>query len=132
MVATQLSLNFSPLPDTLLFIVRKRNYEEIPIISLQVNMKDFYGEIQWVNTSKEFSDEELIDGVNELLDTILDEDWLSLHRHFYSKKFSGFEVLLNRRIEPVVTSAMEVAVVRSWSVPKTDGARVIECTLKPI
>lgn len=130
MALTQLSLNFNPLPETVFLIVRKRSYEEIPFLRSKTSHIPLWGEIQWVNTSREFTDEEVIEGANELLDLMVEEDRIERNLIFYSKQFNGYEVLFTKKMEAIALSDYALEVVKSWEIEKSDGARVIECKLK--
>ena len=77
LVATQLSLNFSDA-EKILFIVRKRNYDEIPYLRSQIDISQFYGEIQIINPLQELTDDILIGGMNGLLDRMVFEDLIDL------------------------------------------------------
>lgn len=128
LVATQLSLNFSDA-EKILFIVRKRNYDEIPYLRSQIDISQFYGEIQIINPLQELTDDILISGANGLLDRMVFEDLIEEDLTFYSRKCNGFEVLFTKRMEEIALSSKALSVVRSWGIPKSDGARVIECEL---
>lgn len=130
MVLTQLSLDFS-LPATLMFVVRKRIFSEIPLLKKTTSHLPLFGEIQLIDDSSA-TDEEVINGVNKLLDFMIEEDLISQDLNFYSKQFAGFEVLLSKDIESVASSNYEIEVVKSREISNTDGARIIECCLKLI
>ncbi len=127
---TQLSLNFNPLLETVFLILRKRDYGEIPFLRSKTSNVPLWGEIQWVNTSREFTDEEVIEGANELLDLMVEEDRIERNLIFYSKQFNGYEVLFTKKMEAIALSDYALEAVKSWEIEKSDGARVIECKLK--
>lgn len=128
MVLTQLSLDFS-LPATLMFVVRKRIFSEIPVLKKATSHLPLFGEIQLIADSSA-TDEEVIKGANKLLDFMVDENLIGQDLYFYSKQFNDFEVLFSKEMDTVASSDYELEVVKVWAIPNTDGARVIECCLK--
>lgn len=130
MALTQLSLNFNPLPETVFLILRKRDYGEISFLRSKTSNVPLWGEIQWVNASREFTDEEVIEGANKLLDLMIEEDRIEQNLIFYSKQFNGYEVLFTKKMEAIALSDYALEAVQSWGIEGSDGARVIECKLK--
>ena len=87
------------------------------------------GEIQ-VNSPDSFSDENYLDSIHSLMDSVVENGLLEEGMLFYRKRHRGYEVLLHRRINNILYNDMELSLVKSYSIPNTDGARVLEC--KPV